>query len=296
MTYEEILHNGNLCAAYFKTVMCACNSSAHFIMNHAHDLIKKHPKYRHEAKRAFRQAAAAMDRYRQGLIACSAPRFFHLNDLAPDVRKRFAADATDADYFDYWESIGAQGYEKGKRFIYSMQNKYRKSLEAHKVKDADTVAWLFAAMAVLATAVRIYESAVRKSVEAFGLKRNTVVVNFHHFSLQGVADAWSKALHVINIVESYKLDPDEDRDIELGLTQLAETWCDPDVVFGAAAEATADFPEIFASKRQMQKSVNALYELKNESEEEIKQAKIEKMKERIRHEKRGRQEPCKACS
>lgn len=281
MTYEEKQERGQLCGAYFKTIMCACNSSAHFVMNHAHDLVKHHPAYKGKVKYAFKLANEAMVRYRRGLIASTSPRFFHIEDFPPHVRQRFAPNATDTDYYDYWEAIGAQGYEKAKPFIFSMQNKYKKSLDAHKVNNADVVAWLFTAMAVLSTAVNIYESAVRKSIGAFGLSRKLVEANFYKFSLKGVCDAWSKALHTINLVERYQLDEVEDRDIEQGLIQLAQIWINPDVVFGAAAEATADFPEIFSSKRQAQKQVAALYELKNDTEAELKQNRIEAMKKKL---------------
>ena len=276
MTQEELDHLGYLCIGYFKTVCNPCNTAAQMVMYHAHDQVKKHPAYKREVKKKYKAALDAMNTYRNTLK--TIPTMFSLSDLKPKDRKRFSPTATSTDYYDWWESIGAQAYEKAKTFIYSMQHKYYKSLLAHGAEYADILAWVLTETAILAMADDIYQRAVRQSVGAFHLYRSEVIRLCHYFSLDGVAKAWKAAMYATADIGNYRLTEEEDMNITNGLEQLAQIWVAPDTVYGAASEATADFPELFASKAQQRKTMSTYAELKAETEETIRQNKMEDFK------------------
>lgn len=130
-TVAEVERAIALSSGVVKVVTGVGNSAAHLIMLNSLAELKKTKLYRHQAKRAFKLALDEMDAYKRNLLhPTTGVRYFHLDDLQPKERARFASDATDADYFDYWTNPGAVAYEKTKPFITSLWNKYRLSLLA----------------------------------------------------------------------------------------------------------------------------------------------------------------------
>lgn len=253
-----------------KLVCGVGNSAAHLVMLNAHDKIKQHPAYKQRVKKAYREAMSEMDAYRRGLMHPTGVRFFHLNDLPAESRKKFAADATDAEYFAFWEASGAQAYERTKPFITSLWNKYRVSLVRHDTPHADLLAHAMTAAAALNGAQDLYRRAIDDCMY-YGLTREFLEMLFSPFSLKRVCKAWERALFMTEPhTDTYDLDEIEERNIAMGLNQLRDEWINPEHLYGSTIANIEDYGEIFASKGQQKKSIRNMKELLQETNEELR--------------------------
>lgn len=271
LTMEEAEKALYFSAGTIKFVTGVGNSAAHLILLHAHDQLKKHPNYRHEVKRAYKEAMAEMERYRNRLLHPQGVRFFHLADLAPKDRKKYARDATDRDYLEFWEASGAQAYERTKPFITSLWNKYRKSLLNHGIQHAETLAWGMTAAAGLRGATALYEYAIKDCAVARGLPLKILRHFFDVFDLTPVCTRWERALHLTDpTVDEYELDEVENRDIQNGLNDLRDRWVNPQTLFGSTIANIEDYDEMFSTRGHQKKSARLMGELLNETMNELK--------------------------
>lgn len=253
-----------------KLVCGVGNSTAHLVMLNAHAEVKKHPAYKQKVKKAYKEAIAEMDAYRRGLMHPTGVRFFHLADLPEQSRKKFAANATDAEYFAFWEASGAQAYERTKPFITSLRNKYRVSLVRHNTPHADILAYAMTAAAALNGAQDLYKRALDDCLY-YGLNKEFLEYLFKPFSLERVCKAWERALFLTEPhTDTYDLDEVEERNIAMGLNQLRDEWINPNHLYGSTIANIEDYGEIFASKGQQKKSIRNMKELLQETNEELK--------------------------
>ena len=256
-----------------KLVCGVGNSAAHLVMLNAHDKIKQHPAYKQRVKKAYKEAMAEMDAYRRGLRHPTGIRFFHLDDLPADSRKKFAADATDADYFAFWEASGAQAYERTKPYITSLCNKYRISLVKHHTPHAELLAHAMTAAAALNGAHDLYRRAIDDCMY-YGLTREALEAIFSPFSIKRVCKAWERALDMTEpMTDTYDLDEIEARNITKGLNQLRDEWINPEHLYGSTIANIEDYGEIFSSKGMQKKSIRTMKELLHETNEEMERQK-----------------------
>lgn len=270
LTQEEAEKALYYSAGTIKFVTGVGNSAAHLILLRAHDEIRKHPNYRQGVKKAYKEAIAEMERYRSRLLNPTGVRFFHLADLSEKDRKKYAPDATDRDYFAFWEASGAQAYERTKPFIISLWNKYRKSLVAHGIDNADRLAWAMTAAAGLHGAMDLYEHAIKDCSIGHGLPEKILRHFFHVFDLTPVFVRWERALRMTDPkVDTYELDEVEERNIQLGLNDLRDQWVNPQTLFGSAIDNIEDYDEMFSTKGFQKKSARQMSELLKETMEEL---------------------------
>ena len=86
--YEELLAAIRGASALVKIMMGPANNAAWTVCLHAHDNAKTLPQYRHEVKRAFKQALDAWAAYERELLHDQRNRFFCLNDMSITFVKR----------------------------------------------------------------------------------------------------------------------------------------------------------------------------------------------------------------
>ena len=275
LSKEEADHAVALSSGIVKLVCGVGNSAAHIVMLQALEEVKKHPAYRQTVKKAYKEAVKEMSAYRMRLLHSTSIRFFHMQDLTEEGKKKFDKTATDRDYFDFWENSGAQTYTRTLPYITSLWNKYRLSLVKHHVGNAEPLAWSMTALAALRLACTLYNYAIKECM-AYGLSADLLRLMFGRFSLEPVADKWEKALYMMEpATDLYDLEEVERRNINIGLNQLCEEWISPTNLYGSTIENMEDYDEIFSTKGQQKKSIRILSELKQETEEEMRRLKIE---------------------
>lgn len=279
LSKEEAEHAAALSLGIVKLVCGVGNSAAHIVMLQALEQIQHHEGYKQAAKKAYKEAVKEMAAYRMRLLHPTGIRFFHLQDLPPDARKKFAKDATDRDYFDFWENSGVQAYIRTKPYITSLWNKYRLSLVNHNVPNPNPLAWAMTAEAALRLACTLHEYAIKECMR-YGLSADLLRMLFKGFSLQPVAEKWEKALYLTEpATRLYDLDSVERHNIAIGLDQLCEEMVSPANLYGSTIESMEDYDEIFATKGYQKKAIRILAELRQETEEEMQKIK------KLRHEK-----------
>ena len=200
---------------------------------------------------------------------------------AKQVRKTADRDMTDAEYFEFWQGTGALAYERSQPLIGSLHNKFRLSLQRHDVPHADTVAWAMVALSALELACDVWSRAMRSCKEAMddefpSLPANALSLEYlsslwRVFSVRRPADTWRRFLSLLAPeTDGYALDPDEERNIDLGLRQLQELWISKDLPYDATIQAVEDFQDdVFRTKGTAKKAIRQLAEMKQGTEEAL---------------------------
>lgn len=267
---KEVEHAVYCVSGVVKVVTGVGNSAAHLVMLHAHDQIKNHPNYRHNVKKAYKDAVNEMRIYRRNLLH-SEVGFFRLANLPEKERARYAKDATDADFFDYWQNPGAMAYERTKPFITSLWNKFRLSLVNHNVPHPDILAWGMTADVALRMADDMYQIVLDDCVAGYHLPEKMLHYFFDVFSVRNVWQKWRKALLLTDTAISgeYKLDPVEEANIEMGISDLRTRWLNFETILGSTIENINDYGEIFSTKGNQKRSARGMTEVLQEVKQEL---------------------------
>lgn len=266
MSEEEIRNRLLEVSGVVKLILGVCNTCAWLVTLDAHDVIRKSPRYKHQIKQAFKAVFEEHKAYESRLLYATTNRFFCVADMTPQTRKKFGADFTDQQYFEFWKGIGGPAYNKTRPLVTSLWNKYRKSLVAHGQKEADASAWAFTAVAALRLAQTMYDRIIENCPKDYGLDRRIAVHVFSQFSMKRVLDAWVKATTMFAATAFYPLEPSEDRNIQLGLEQLVQAWLDTDTLFDSTISTIPDFDDIFRTKGEMKKAMREIAEFKDETQ------------------------------
>ena len=232
-----------------------------------------HPKYKHHVKAAYKQAVDEYHQYERRLLYTETNRFFHVADLSPKYRKIYG-DITDAEFFEFWKGTSAKAYQVSRPLVTSLWNKYRLSLLNHNVPNAETLAWACVGQACLVLAGDIYQTALRDAMQACPMLQPHQIRNlFKDFSLQRVREAWTRAMRLTEDI-SYQLEPTEDRNIEMGIMQLAETWVNPDYIYDSVSDTLPEYEEIFRTKGEMKKALRNIEEVRAQTWENLEQGPL----------------------
>ncbi|MBR1447592.1 MAG: hypothetical protein IJ588_02455 [Prevotella sp.] len=232
-----------------------------------------HPKFRHQVKAAYKQAIEEYHHYERRLVYATVNRFFHVDDLSPKYRKIYG-DITDAEFFEFWKGTSAKAYQVSRPLVTSLWNKYRLSLLNHKVPHAEQLAWACVGQAVLTLACDIFQTAIADAIQAVPmLQPHQVRGLFKDFSLSRVRDAWTRALRLTEDI-NYELEPTEDKNIQMGILQLAETWANPDYIYDSVSETLPEYEEIFRTKGEMKKALRNIEEVRAQTWENLEKDEL----------------------
>ena len=282
------------CSGLVKMMCGVANNCAISVVRHAWSLIADirdkesyeqerphhpHPGCRQKAKQLFAQFFrewAAME----STLAYPTHgdvRFFHVDDMPPEARKKYGA-MTDAEYFEFWKGVGAQAFKQTMPLVTSLQNKYRKSLERHGIREAHLTAWAMTAYTVLELACDMWRNVILSCHEAIPEVEIEVLEGiWRPFLVQRPTDTWRKAMLLMaKEVGDYKLDDDEERNIELGVEQLRELWISVDLPFDSTIAAIEDFDkDIFRTRGEAKKSIRELTEMREDARKDREEIKAE---------------------
>ena len=260
-TYEQLQYDLARAASVVKLVCGVANNATWLVMMDAHDKIKKHPCYKHQVKRLFKSAFEAFKQNERQLLYADENRMFHIEDLDPGARKKYG-NITDAQFFEFWQGLGAKAYTEGGKWVSSLRNKYRLSLIKHNVKHEEELSWVMVAQACLELSVSMYDSAIKTCSNDYAINKNILNRIFHYFRIGDVATLWYKAIRLIEPrTKDYELDEIEERNIEQGIIQLHQSWSDPRMIYGSAFAATQDYSDIFRTKGENKKALREIGEL-----------------------------------
>lgn len=253
-------------AALVKTTVGVGNNATWMACLDSFDHIRRHPSYRHKVKAAYKKCFDALKAYERKLVYADTFRFFHLEDMAPTVRKIYG-DITDREYYDFWAAFGYSAYHDNRQFYTCLVNKLRLAYIGNGWPHPDILAWSQAAALCLDAAGEIYASAIRRCTEAeewkhLGVTRKGWEELFSSFNLQHVARLWREAHRLLAGQKQFRLDPVEKRNIEIAYRQLMEKWLDEETIFSSRIKVAEDYAEVFRTKGELKKVQREFAEMK----------------------------------
>lgn len=272
---EELTRKLAAAASVIKLVCGVGNNAAWNVVSHAMGELKQSPRYRFEVRRAFKMASTELHRYETNLVTATDNRMFHVADMSPEIRKRYGADLTDRDYYDFWKNIGATAYLKTKPLITSLQHKFALSMSQHSVKDPELVAWLITAQTCMNLAIDMYKRAIHQCQKDYDIKTTILEHVFGQFDISRVAKCWNHAMCVTAPdANDYVLEELEARNIQMGIEQLREEWISPDTLYTVTGETVADYDEIFATKGYQKKVLREIADIRADTNKELEKHKL----------------------
>ena len=250
-------------AGVVKFAMGISNNVAYQCYRDAMDLIRKHPRYRQNIKKEFGKVEEEWRKYENALLYASDNRFFCVADMDDNTRRKYKADLTDREYYEWWQATGQDAYSRNQAYIKSMANKYRKSLERHGGKNPDIIGWGMVVEAMLQYAGKTYNSTMTQIIAVSGIPKSIIIPIFCGFSLDPIEKAWFRALSLLEPLSTDEdIDVDEQHDIELGLQSLEEKFFDINAMYDSMLGAVEDYGEVFASKGFQKKTLREIAENK----------------------------------
>lgn len=266
-------------AASIMKLMCGVGNNATYnVLGNAHEQIKKHSRYKGRVTGLYKKVFKDWRMYESNLLYAEKDRFFRVSDMPEPVRKKYG-NITDKEYFEYWLGLGSDVYVKTKPLIGSLTHKFRLSLEAHGVGEADVTAWALTGTACLELACHIYNLAIDSCWDVIGVHKDMLRKLFRPFYLGNISKAWNLATDELAPgIRNYKLDDFEESNISAAFGQIAEIWTNPVTVYDSAYACIGDFPEVFRSKKELRIALAEVNEMKEETIQERKRIKVEQLK------------------
>ena len=261
------------CSAYVKYVVGIANNAAWAACLESMEMIKSHPYYLCQRKggttpaHEFRRCFDALHKYERNLIYTEHNRFFHLADMPPKVRAYYAEDLTDRDYYDYWCAFGFTAFDDNRAWYTNLVNKFRLAYEAHRVPNAEQLAWANAAGQALRIASEIYITVMDNCSHDFPVVNRKVFDKvFHSFYLGDITKMWSSAFNYLDpSAENIPLTETEFKNIQHGYEQLAERWVSNEAVFGSRVKTAEAYADIFRTRGTMKKNVEKFRRMKEQA-------------------------------
>lgn len=257
LTAEQLTEALPLISALVKQVMGVANNVAQVAMMNSRDDLVQHPAYRHRVKQAFNEAFRSFDEYEKRLLNPSGVRYFHVDDMPPETRKRYG-EITDREYYEYWQNVGWSVYSKHRTFITALDNKFKLSLQKHGVPHAELLCRAMTTEQLLNIACQRYVGVTKVVHKETGLPQDKLDFIFGCFSLKGVHQRWAKALTMI--VPNFPLDAIEEKNIRDSIEQLYNIISDIPEMYDGIEKSTEDYEEVFRTKGEWKKQLRQIRE------------------------------------
>lgn len=262
LTIEQLNKALPYASAVIKQVLGVANNMAQVAMFNARDDISRHPRFRQQVKQAFNQAFKAWDEYESRLLNPAGVRYFHVEDMPPEVRKRYG-NITDREYYEFWQNVGWSVYAKYRNYVTALDNKFKLSLQRHGVPHAELLCRAMTAEQLLNIAEQRYRDATKTVHQEFGLPQEALTILFGQFNLHAVHERWAKATTLL--VPNFPLDEVEDKNLRMSVEQLYEIVADIPEMYDGIVKSAEDYEEVFRTKGEWKKALRELREDANDT-------------------------------
>lgn len=249
---KDVMRMTTLCTGMVKAMCAMPNNVSCIMLYNAYEFARKHPAYKQKTKQLYKHTMETYMAYERRLCRATNYRMFEVADLAPEARKRYSGNITNEDYFTLWQDYGSTGYRLALPHLQALTHKFRLSLRRRGVPYEDIVCHQLTAQAVLDIAVSIHRSAITLARDEFRLPTEIIQRNYEQFSLNNVAMALEKAVHAL-CSEEYALDEQEERNIQLSIKDIADTFAKQENMLEAVIDTIHNNEEIFRTKGEMKK-------------------------------------------
>lgn len=260
LTIERLNEALPYISAIVKQVMGVANNVAQASMIDALYRIRQHPRYKQRIKQAFNQAQAEWDTYERGLLNPVGVRYFHVEDMPPQVRKKYG-DISDREYYEFWQNVGWSVFAKNRAFFTMMDNKFKLSLERHGVPHADLLCRAMTTEQLLNIAELRYKDATKVVHKETGLPYPVLDTLFGCFNLKRLHERWAKAMTLT--VPNFPLDEVEEKNLRMSVEQLYEIISDIPEMYEGIGKSTEDYQEVFRTKGEWKKALREIREETN---------------------------------
>lgn len=193
------------------------------------DAIKKANILKREAKMKYGRFKTEMKRYESNLLMSvdGQMRFFHVEDYGDSFEEFFGRKVSDREYFEIWQSYGAEMYAECLPLIKSLEHKFHRLFIANHLKDAK-------ARAMSSTADILWDMAKKIFVTECEYCDSVAYMYHARFSdilkaldISSVADRWKEFSHHLVDIRELDIDDATEHDISLGVKTIYEKWTDP---------------------------------------------------------------------
>ena len=271
MTREEICANIYQSSKLVKLICGIGNNAAWMVALDGLVHARQCRRYNNNVRHLFRRCERLFHEYERNLIHATRNRMFHVDDMPPEIRKKYG-DITDRDFYDLWAATGSVTYMRTKPLITSLWNKYRLALLDNGTREAEHVAWVMTATACLNLAIEIYDKAINECEHL--VPRRYLIQVFRQFSLSRVEKAWSDAMEaLLPEGKNHILSHTCQRNIQMGLDQLLEAWTDPEHLYGSVSDTVESYDDLFRTPGEVKKALREISEVREETERELKNMK-----------------------
>lgn len=236
-----------------KTLCCMPNNVAYITLYNAYDYARRHPGFRMETKKLYRDAMESYKVYERRLYAATENRMFHLNDLTANCRKRYG-DITDKEYFEFWQDIGSRGYTLALPHLQALTHKFRTQLKKRDTPHYEILAHQLLAQTMLTTAVAFHRSAITLAIDKDKVPSEIAGKLYGQFSLAAVEKKFSKALLSL-CPNRVGLDEVEERNIEMTVKDITDIFANEENINKVLIDGVADNEDIFRTKGEMKKTL-----------------------------------------
>lgn len=264
LTIERLNEALPYISAIMKQVMGVANNVAQASMIDALYRVRQHPRYRQQVKQAFNKAQTEWDAYEKVLLNPVGVRYFHVEDMPPEVRKRYG-DITDRDYYEFWQNVGWSVFAKNRAFFTMMDNKFKLSLEKHGAAHADLLCRAMTTEQLLNIAEQRYHDATKVVHKETGLPYPALETLFGCFNLHRLHECWARAMTLI--VPDFPLDEVEEKNLRMSVEQLYEIIADIPEMYEGIGKSAEAYQEVFRTKGEWKKALREIREETNETKE-----------------------------
>lgn len=245
------------------------------------DRAARHPKaQRHKGKYCLNKALAEIEGYITRLYHsgfCSSYDMFSLEGKIECERQWYCDDVPQQEFFDYWCTIGCEGYHDIIPFYTCLENKIKQMM----IKFGDGCKTESSELITVCYLCTTFNFNLKKSIE--GLKRETHLDVSHYFSHYSM----TPLLHFCDqlgreLYGAMRIAPDNIMydNISAGIQDILDRWSNYATPMRNAAIVTPDFRHIFRTKGYMMKQIDEYNRLADEIEKAERLLKNQKQNEK----------------
>lgn len=258
---EEIISRFAYASGAVKLITGALNNMAWLVCLDALSEARKHPNFKHKAKRAYGRAVEEYKAYERRLKHSAERQFFSVSDLTKEDREMFG-DISNADYYDAWAAHGSKMYMELREDLKELSTIYKKSLDAHNIPYSDIISLQMVAQSCLLHAVAGYLAVLDKSIIFHKLPDRVTRDLFRDFNMKRIADAWFKAMCSLEPKSNFKMTDEETRYTEDVIRKFMHRFLNPELIHDSAIYVSEEYGEIFANEKEQEKAIKRQKERK----------------------------------